>query len=284
MKRACIGLILGALLYGIEAAPKAKAHNYPKLKEKGKRGRPFSSFTSKRVNTYFTKIVNDSSCIGEKFFSLDTMKIFSATMPFYLIGRRVDAVVHRQFYDVEFHQNIHQPPKFLCNLALDDRYLAIPFVSFGLIGWLHHDPYERRRGQMFATGLMWSFAVKIALKSIKTDANLRPWHENFDRHERSHGGNPSGHMTITAYMATFWALEKGLRAAIPLSMFTAFAFSMNVACNHHYFSQAVAGTGLGVMMGYATHAAFRDLKMPEGMSVEPVVNEKKLGLKLVYDF
>ncbi|NCX96788.1 MAG: phosphatase PAP2 family protein [Chitinophagia bacterium] len=223
--------------------------------------------------------------IGYKFFSLDTMKILSATMPFYLIGRRVDAVVHRQFYDIETHTNLHQPPKFLCNWALDDRYLAIPFVSLGLIGWLHHDPYERRRGQIFATGLMWSFAVKISLKEIKTDANLRPWNENFDRHERAHGGNPSGHMTITAYMATFWALEKGWRAAIPLSMFTAFAFSMNVACNHHYFSQAVAGTGLGVMMGYATHAAFRDLKMPEDVKVALGSDHKgNLALKFAYEF
>ena len=155
----------------------------------------------------------------------------------------------------------------------------------GIAGWIHSDPYKRRRAQMFTTGLTWAYISKRSFKFIKTEANLRPLNGEFDNVERVYGGNPSGHMTITTYMATFWALEKGKRLGIPLGLLTALAFSTNVACNHHYFSQAVAGTGLGMMMGYASHAAFRNITLPEDMSIGLSADHKgNLGVKFAYNF
>lgn len=256
-----------------------------KLKQPGVPGKPFTTLTPDRIRGYVGNIVNDSYNIGNNLLSLESMKILTVTLPFYLISRRADAAVHRQFYDIETHSNKNQPPKFLCDIALDDKYISLPFIGLGLVGWLHHDPYRRRRAQVFSTGLAWAFALKILIKQIKTDGNLRPWHENFDRHKRAHGGNPSGHMTITSYMATYWALEKGPKVGIPLGLFTAFALSMNVSCNHHYLSQAVAGTGFGIMVGMATHAAFRDLTIPDhikiGLSAD---HHGNLGIRFAYDF
>ena len=287
MKYASIGLVVTILFAPWVEAAKTKNENVSglELKEKHKRGRPFDTFNSGRVKKFIGNVFDDSYKIWDNFISYDSMKILTVTLPFYLIGRRADAAVHRQFYDIETHKNKNQPPKFLCDISLEDRYLAIPFISLGLVGWLSHDPYERRRGQVFSTGLMWAFAIKNILKLIKTDANLRPWHENFDAHKRSHGGNPSGHMAVTAYMATYWSLEKGKKLGIPLWLFSAFAFSMNVACNHHYFSQAVAGTGLGLMLGMAAHAAFKNIVIFPNVTVGLGADSRgNLGVRFAYDF
>jgi hypothetical protein len=287
MKKLYIALAFICIVQPVHSSGKKQKKTEEKivLKKKGIKGRPFDTMTPKRVKNYLSKMARDSYSIGDKLLSLQSMKVITGTLPFYLIGRRADAVVHRQFYDIETHTNKNQPPKFLSDIALDDKYISLPFIGFGLIGWLHHNPYKRRRAQVFTTGLAWSFLFKTLIKQIKVDGNLRPWHENFDRHKRAHGGNPSGHMTITAYMATYWALEKGRSAAVPLALFTTFALTMNVASNHHYLSQAIAGTGFGVMLGMAAHAAFRSLTVPEHVTVGLGTDQKgNLGIRFAYDF
>jgi hypothetical protein len=255
------------------------------LKEKLKKGNPFDRLTPKRVNGYMRNVINDTRAIGKNIFTLETMRLATVTMPFYLFSRHFDAKMHSQFYDLDLHKNKNQPPHALCKFALDDAYISLPFIGLGLIGFIHHDPYDRRRGQIFTNGLVWAFASKILLKQIKVEGGLRPWHENFDKHKRSHGGNPSGHMTITTYMAVFWGLEKGRSWGIPLGMFTAFALGMNVSCNHHYLSQGVAGMGLGAIVGVATHAAFRNITMPKDMHLGFSSNDRgDLGVRFAYDF
>lgn len=257
------------------------------LTKKYKRGRPFDSFYKQRIRRYIQDIGCDSYYTLSNFWSFSSLKVATGMLPLYLIGRRADAAVHRQFYDIETHTNKNQPPKFLKDIALDDKYISIPFAILGFISIAHHDPFKRRRAQVFITGLAWAYAIKCSVKLFKTDANLRPWHENYNRHKRSHGGNPSGHMTITTYMATFWGCQEGVRLGLPLGLFAAFAFTMNISSNHHYFSQAVAGTGLGLALGIAASKTFDSL-------IEPISNKVSFGvgitphggwrLKLAYDF
>ena len=255
------------------------------LKEKLKKGNPFDRITPKRVNGYWKNVFEDTRAIGRNIITLDTMRLATVTMPFYLIGRRADNRLHSQFYNVDVHANKNQPPKFLCEIALNDNYISLPFFAIGLTGFIHHDPYSRRRAQLFTNGLLWCLAIKILLKEIKVEGNLRPWHENFDKHQRSHGGNPSGHMTTTTYLAVFWGLEKGRSWGVPLGIFTAFALSMNVSCNHHYLSQGIAGMGLGSIIGLATHKAFRNLTMPTDMHLGFATDKRgNLGVRFAYDF
>lgn len=256
-----------------------------RLKEKLKKGNPFDRITPKRINGYVKNVFEDTYSIGKNIASLESMRLATITMPFYLVGRRVDNRLHKQFYDIETHKNKNKPPKFFCNIALDDAYISLPFIALGLIGWIHHKPYDRRRAQMFTNGLIWAFALKTLFKVVKVKGNLRPWHENFDKHQRAHGGNPSGHMTITTYMAVFWGLEKGKNWGLPLGMFTAFALGMNVSCNHHYLSQGIAGMGLGAIVAVATHRAFRDITIPKDVHLGFSTNDKgNLGVRFAYDF
>ena len=255
------------------------------LKEKLKKGNPFDRMTPKRVNGYIKNIFEDTHSIGREIMTLETMHLVTITMPFYLVGRRADNRLHKQFYDINTHKNKHTPRKFFCDLALDDKFISAPFIAIGLMGWIHHNPYDRRRAQMFTNGLIWSFSLKTLLKIVKVKGNLRPWHENFDKHKQVHGGNPSGHMTITTYMAMFWGLEKGKKWGLPLGMFTVFALGMNVSCNHHYISQGIAGMGLGAIVGMATHRAFRNITMPKDMHLGFASDDRgNLGVRFAYDF
>ncbi len=278
-----LALICIAPLYGEDKKKKhVRTH---KLKEKLKKGNPFDRFTSKRVNGYVKNIFEDTRSIGREIVTLETMRLATIFMPFYLSARRVDNRLHRQFYDIETHTNKHQPRKFFCDLALDDKYISAPFIAIGLLGFIHHNPYDRRRAQIFTNGLIWCFTLKILLKEIKVKGNLRPWHENFDKHKRAHGGNPSGHMAITTYMAVFWGMEKGIRAGIPLGLFTAFALGMNVSCNHHYLSQGIAGMGLGTIVAVAAHTAFKGITIPKDMHLGFSPDERgRLGVRFAYDF
>lgn len=282
-----LGYVLLALLCitPLCAKDNKKSSRAFKLKEKLKKGNPFDRITPKRVNGYIKNIFDDTYSIGKNIVSLESMHLATITMPFYLAGRRADNRLHKQFYDIDTHTNKNQPRKFFCDIALDDKYISLPFVAIGLMGWIHHNPYDRRRAQMFTNGLIWSFTLKTLFKVVKVKGNLRPWHENFDKHKRAHGGNPSGHMTITTYMAVFWGLEKGKSWGLPLGMFTAFALGMNVSCNHHYISQGIAGMGLGAIVGVATHRAFRDITMPKDMHLGFMTNDKgNLCVRFAYDF
>ncbi|MFT6765141.1 MAG: membrane-associated phospholipid phosphatase [Alteromonas naphthalenivorans] len=272
-------------IYAVDKKKKTEDTRKFTLKEKLKKGNPFDRLTPKRVNGYMRNVFQDTYSIGKNIFSLETMRLTTITLPFYLFGRHYDAKLHNNFYNINTHKNKNQPPKALSKIALDDKYISLPFVALGLIGFIHHNPYDRRRGQIFTNGLLWCFATKILLKQIKVEGGLRPWHENFDKHKRSHGGNPSGHMTITTYMAVFWGLEKGKAWGIPLGMFTAFALGMNVSSNHHYLSQGIAGMGLGAIVGVATHAAFRNITMPKNMNLGFATDDRgNLGVRFAYDF
>lgn len=246
--------------------------------------RPFENITPEKTNYFFKKFFIDSYHIGEKIFTLDTMKILSAVVPFYLIGRKADPVIHRQLYDAENHRNKNQPPRWLKNLLADEA-MAIPFGFYGLQGWFHTDPRKRRAYQLFTTGLLLTWSTKVLVKQIKTESGLRPWHEEYSRHKRVHGGNPSGHTSMAMYMATYLGLLYGPKYAVPLGIYAGAVAGISVAVNHHYLSQVIAGAGLGAILGVATYSVFEDLKLPENVEIGLATDSRgNLGMQIAYNF
>ena len=248
-------------------------------------GKPMEHITPQRVNHFFNKVVTDSYNIWKKIFTLHSMKVLTATMPFYLAGRKADAAVHRQLYDQATHTNKHQPPEWLKTLLYEET-MAIPLLGYGILGILHKDAVTRRAAQVFGTGLIWAWASKIIVKEVfKTDANLRPWCEGFSKHEQTHGGNPSGHTSMAAYFATYMWLYQGAWIGVPATVYATAIAGMSVAVNHHYLSQVIAGAGLGALFGMAAYSVFSDWNLPEEVTVGLDLNNKgQLGLKVAYSF
>lgn len=281
-----VGLVL--FLVGTTFCAESKKRTYRQSRTKEvalqKPLRPMENITPEKMNGFLKKFFVDSYHIGQKVFTLESMKVLSAVVPFYLIGRKADPVVHRQFYDAENHKNKHQPPHWLKELLADEA-MAIPFAIYGLTGWFHTDPVRRRAAQLFGTGLLWTWSTKILVKEIKTEAGLRPWHEEFSQHKRSHGGNPSGHTSMAMFMATYLGLMYGWKAGVPLGMYTAAVAGLSVAVNHHYISQVFAGAGLGAVIGVATYSVFQDWQLPENLEVALATDSRgNLGMKIAYNF
>ena len=254
------------------------------LKEKGKRGNPFRNLYPKRVNRFFRQFFDDTYDIGANIFRETTLKIITATIPFYLVARQFDNKIHNFFYDAQTHTNKHQPPSWLVDVGY--KYLPVPMVLFGSLGFLDDDPYIRRRSRIFAVGTAWAFVLKYICKDlIKTDATLRPLNGNFDKNKRVHGGSPSGHMAMLAYFSTFWSLEFKSWWVVPLTAYSFLGASMCIAANKHYLSQTIVGSGIGIVLGFGAHALVDSLKLPESLSCAITSNPNgALGVSLAYDF
>ncbi len=236
------------------------------------------------VNRVLHDVLDDSYRIWDKFFSMNTMGVIAGFLPMYLIAKKGDAPLHRKFYDAENHLNIHQPPTWLKNLKSDPA-MAVPFIIYSLSCFTDESSLGAREVQLFLTGLVWAWGTKVVLKKFKADAGLRPWHEEFDRHERSHGGNPSGHTTMVAYLATYTGLVRGPRYGIPCSLYAGLVASLMTVSNHHYISQVVAGGALGVAFGVASYTVFKELKFPENLNAGVATDSQgKVGLMVSYDF
>lgn len=241
--------------------------------------------TPHNVNKFLRNMYVDSCDIWKKIVSLDSMKVLTVVTPFYLIGRKADDKVHSKFYDASTHTNKHQPSKFL-KTFLYDEVMAAPIIFSYCVGLLSEDPVTRRFSSIFGTGLLWAWTSKVFVKKIfKTDANLRPGSAEFDQHQRTHGGNPSGHTTQATYLATMLWLYKGPKYGVPLSLYATAIAGMSVAINHHYFSQVIAGAGFGALFGIAAYSVFSDWKLPENLTISLDVNHQaQCGLKIAYNF
>ncbi len=213
---------------------------------------PLARITPYKVSNFIKKSYVDFRDIFTDIPTFDTLKTITAFVPFYLIGRKVDDGLHKVFYDADNHKNINQPPKYM-EIVLNDLFFPLPFIALGSLALLHKDPYERRTSQVFAMGVFATWATKSLIKSLKVDAGLRPLNEHFDPDFRVHGGNPSGHTALAAFMATYYGFYKGKNYGIPLGLYTGLVGALAVTVNRHYFSQLVAGAGLGVMFGIAAH-------------------------------
>ena len=213
---------------------------------------PLKTITPHKVSNLSKKLCVDFKDIFIDLPTISTLKTITAFLPFYLIGRKIDNRVHATFYDAVNHRNVNQPPKFT-KIVLNDLFFPLPFIVLGSMGLIHKDAYERRTGQIFAMGVLATWLTKSFIKTLKVDAGLRPLNENFNPSPRVHGGNPSGHTALAAFMAMYYGLYKGKNYGVPLAFYTGLVGSMAITTNRHYLSQLVAGAGLGVMFGIAAH-------------------------------
>ena len=244
----------------------------------------FQTIKPHHVNTVLHDLFDDSYRICDKFFSMNTMGVVAGFLPLYLIAKKGDARLHRKFYDAENHLNIHQPPTWVKNLK-SDPVMAVPFIVYSLSCFNDQSSLGAREVQLFLTGLAWSWTTKVLVKRFKTDAGLRPWNEAFNRHERSHGGNPSGHTTMVAYLATYTGLVRGPKYGIPCGLYAGLVASIMTVSNHHYISQVVAGGALGFAFGLASYSVLKELKLPENFNAGVATDSQgKVGLALSYDF
>lgn len=242
------------------------------------------TITPQKIKQFLHDGITDSVKIWDNFFTLNTMGVLSATLPFYLIGRRADPVLHRQFYDAENHRNKNQPPAWVESVFYKEA-VVVPFIGYVMTCLAGESDDSWREAQLFVTGITWAWATKTFVKGLKTESGLRPWHEEFDKHERSHGGNPSGHATTSSFMATYVGFVHGPRWGIPFSLYAAAVGSFSVVSNHHYISQVFAGAGLGFALGLATYLVFEDSTLPKNIQAGLTADQKgNLGIRIAYDF
>ena len=213
---------------------------------------PYKDLNRKKVNTFFKHIFDDIADTGKYIFTIDSLKVLTWTMPFYISTRFADNKVHSAFYDEATHTNKNQIPGPWSSLVLKDEYTAIPYVLYGLLGLMRSSDDKRRESQIFMAGLGWVYALKYVAKEVlDVDANLRPYNENFPK-SPVHGGTPSGHTAMAVYMTTYLAHTEGLKGAIPMGLFSLFVASLSVTTNTHFLSQVIAGAGVGILMGLAS--------------------------------
>jgi membrane-associated phospholipid phosphatase len=188
-------------------------------------------------------------------FSIDTAKILVGTAPFYISARIVDESLQEHFYDRSCHKNKKQFNHGFIE-AVEKTAFAGPLLLATFWIWAPEE-HARTTSRLFLVGWLSGLYFKDFVKCAKTNANLRPWHEHFSRERRAHGGFPSGHMFEASYMMMVWGLEYGIRAWIPLGIFSSMMFAVSVNANRHYLSQTIAGTALGIIFGFATHKAIQ---------------------------
>ncbi len=248
-------------------------------------GKPFETLNHEKVHGYFRHFIVDTVNIWSFVFSLDTMNLLLAIIPTYLIAQHEDNRVHRQFYDCATHTNKNQPKGFPKAIVIDDGFIALPLIALGSLGWFSTSAYTRRQCQVFVSGLVWAWLTKVVFKTIvKVDGCLRPWNEEYSANYQSYGGNPSGHLTSLSFLTTYWAFQWGLPWALPMGALTLYSMAINVAVNHHYLSQVVAGASLGLVFGVAAHSAFDFVKKTDNIVVGFDATGGKPGIKLTYSF
>jgi membrane-associated phospholipid phosphatase len=243
----------------------------------------FSLPSRHQARNFLRNNFNDLYDIGNEFFSLDSMKIITQVAPFYLIARGIDIPLHKKFYDYIQHINIKQPPRWL-KIMLFDLIPIVPALAYGLTGWMHEDEEARRLAQLFGAGFLWVWSSKVLLKEFKVSSCLRPLNGNY-KTQRVHGGNPSGHTSIAAFTATYLGLTRGPRCGILLGLGAGIVGTLGFISNTHYLSQIVAGAGLGILVGAASHRVAEKRSESSSFTMDlGVETNGKIGLSLAYNF
>lgn len=235
-----------------------------------------------KVARFFGEIVVDAVMLNVKLFSMQSVHIITGFVPFYLAGRMADERLQNNFYDRGCHKNIYQLPQKCHDVA---HYgIGIPMVflsSLALWGW---NEDLRTTARIFAIGLPLVHSGKDIIKQLRFKSCLRPWHERFDKKQRSSGGFPSGHMANVVYMTALFGMRHGLAWGIPLGLFATFVFVDFINCNRHYLSQLVAGGCLGLLFAYAANAVINQ-KLEARWSVEcNMLSPDTTGFTIAYRF
>jgi len=233
-----------------------------------------------KIGRGMCEIVADALELQYQLFSVDSAKIITGLIPFYIGMREIDEDFQNKFYDPIHHKNKNQMPATCHKIAQKGVGLPMVFLSgLTVYGWTED---LRLTGRMFLIGLPFVHWGKDLIKQANAKCCLRPWHENFSCEKRSTGGFPSGHMANVTYMTTLFGLRHGFYWALPLGLFATFVFADFVNCNRHYLSQLLAGAGLGALYGVAASKVV-DKKLSERVSFS-VKCDSGPAVELCYQF
>jgi membrane-associated phospholipid phosphatase len=226
--------------------------------------------------------LKDAFLLNANLISKESFIVIAATLPVYLGARLVDNPIQSHFFSHWSHKNINQMPGW-CHEAV--RFgVGIPIALLGAQVFLSSDPEWREAGWMLLLGIPFVIFGKDIIKRIDEDFCLRPWHEHYiHSHKRSGGGFPSGHMAQAAYIATLYGIRFGHRMAVPLTFFAAALGIVFLNCNRHYFSQIVAGAGLGALYGIAANKVI-DSKLAENVTLGVCFDHGGPAIRASYRF
>ncbi|MBI2774726.1 hypothetical protein HYX58_01840 [Candidatus Dependentiae bacterium] len=194
-------------------------------------------------------VIEDAILLNVKLFTIDSAKIITGFLPFFLSARMFDESVQSHFYDRSCHKNIRQMHNSCHQIA--QKGVGVPMVLLSSLALWAPNERLRQTARMFAIGLPFVHWGKNIIKTLDTNICLRPWNEHFNRRKRSTGGFPSGHMANVTYMTALFGMRHGWKWGVPLGLFSSFVFADFLNCNRHYLSQLIAGVGFGLLYAFA---------------------------------
>lgn len=204
--------------------------------------------TCSRLSRFVDTLTSDVIDFHRNIGTTTTLKILAATVPFYLVTRPADNMVHDIFYCKHCHKNLRQPPRGLTNFL---NY-AVPSAMVGLscLTFSSHEDLAVA-GRVFGISLPFVWLEKNILKKMfKFDGCKRPFNQHFPR-KCVYGGCPSGHMVFSWYATIFWGLQQGITWGLPMGIFSTAVLIDFIVSNRHYASQMVLGAALGIIYGFA---------------------------------
>ncbi len=223
-----------------------------------------------RMSKGVENVLRDIFVLHRHIFSFDSFKIWASIFPLFIAARMIDKKIHNCFYDPCRHKNTNQMPSWCEPLA--KNLIGVPLAIFGARTIFPVNKDVQQTSRMLLLGLPFVLWGKDLIKKIRFEENLRPKNENFPN-EDCLGGFPSGHMAEAMYTAVLFGRRYGVRYGLPLGIVaTAVGITFTV-CNRHFFSQVIAGAGLGVMYAYAADKVIntnlgKDLIFDVGMDAQ----------------
>ena len=226
--------------------------------------------------------LSDMIALNKNLVSTESFIVIASTLPIYLAARLIDDPLQCHFFTHHTHKNINQLPQW-CHDTV--RFgIGIPIVLLGSQLFLSNDPEWREAAWMLFLGIPFVIFGKDIIKRFDADFCMRPWHEDFCKdHKRAMGGFPSGHMAQATYIATLYGIRFGPKLAIPLGLFAASVGLVFLNCNRHYFSQLVAGVGLGALYGIAANKVI-DLKLCPDLRIDFCLDRNGPAIKACFKF
>lgn len=219
------------------------------------------------LNRKWLKIwVEDFFKLQAQLFTWDSVKILTAVVPVYLGTRKMDKDFQTCFYDSENHKNIHQIPKWLCELS--DKGVPAMIAILSSFSIFSYNPELRLTSFVYTQAVIAYWIAKNIFKnSCNVDCNMRPKNEKFCNCDKctAYGGLPSGHTGEAVLAAILFGLRHGPMWGIPLGLYATLVFGVSVSSNRHYISQVVGGVGLGMLYGVAAYNLIKS-KFPYDIS------------------
>lgn len=170
----------------------------------------------------------------------------------------MDGRIHKEFYNLREHKNIHQLPPWLSNWGKKGfKYIRQLILIAAVLPGSHEMSREANMVLILCT--VWMSVFKRILKNIVDGLHirpaLRPPNQSFPR-GMYFGGFPSGHVSqcFVAMLLVYhvWGLNNLMGMALLAQ--TLLTFVWVVSANRHYLSQVIAGLALGAIYGFAAIA------------------------------